>query len=180
MLGLNLRKITYLCKMKKEHQITFQDFLEKFPEIPLPVTLSDDSIMEFSKRNDPLSVLMIEKFIRQAEQTEPDEFTEYIACIRFPKTHDFHALIYWKGALLNYQYVLATFKSNGELIDRAVIAGTYSDGQVLTRSVATIEEDWIIYVMSGQATNDGETYDPSTSNAFNLELLATGEIITSE
>ena len=164
--------------MKKEQQISFGHFLEKFPEIPLPVTLSDDSITEFSSRNDPLPAAMIDQFIMLAEKTVPDEFTEYIACLRLPATHDFHAIIYWKGALLSYQYILATFNKNAELIDRAVIAGTYSDGKLLTRSVATIEEDWIIYVVSGQTATDAKTYDASSSNAFNLELLATGEIIT--
>ena len=79
---------------------------------------------------------------------------------------------------MNYQYVLTTFDKKGKLIDKSVIAGTYSDGKSLTKSVATIEEDWIIYIVSGQTAANASTYDPSTSNTFNLELLATGEIIT--
>ena len=161
--------------MQKNLKISFDHFLEKFPEIELPITLSDDSAIEFSKSNDPLPAQMIQQFI----DVEEDEFTEYIACVRIPKTHDFHAVIYWKAALMNYQYVLATYDKKGKLLDKAVIAGTYSDGNMLTKSVATIEEDWIIYIVSGQAAADTSFYDPSTSNAFNLELLATGEIITS-
>ena len=161
--------------MQKEPKVRFEYFLEKFPEIELPVTLTDDSAMEFSQKNDPLPPQMIRQFIGNADD---DEFTEYIACMRIPKTYDFHAIIYWKAALMHYQYVLATYTKKGELIDKSVIAGTYSDGKSLTKSVATIEEDWIIYIVSGQAAADAPTYDASTSNAFNLELLATGKIIT--
>jgi hypothetical protein len=160
--------------MQKELKISFDHFLEIFPEIDLPITLSDDSAIEFSKKNDPIPALMIGQFI----DAEQDDFTEYIACLRISKTDDFHAIIYWKAALLSYQYVLATYTKNGQLIDKSVIAGTYSDGKSLTKSVATIDEDWIIYIVSGQTAADAPTYDPSTSNAFNLELLATGEIIT--
>ncbi len=161
--------------MQKELNVSFEYFLEKFPEIELPITLSDDSAIEFSKQNNPLPAPMIAQFI----DAEQDEFTEYIACVRIPNTFDFHAIIYWKATLMSYQYVLATYTKKGILIDKAVIAGTYSDGKSLTKSVATIEEDWIIYIVSGQTAADAPTYDPSTSNAFDLELLATGEIITS-
>ena len=160
--------------MQNKPKISFEHFLEKFPEIELPVTFTDESAIEFSKNNEPLPIQMIHQFIDEQE----DEFTEYIACMRIPKTLDFHAVIYWKAALMNYQYVLVTYDKKGKLIDKSVIAGTYSDGKSLTRSVATIEDDWLIYIVSGQAAADAPTYDASTSNAFNLELLATGEIIT--
>jgi len=160
--------------MQQKQKISFNHFLDKFPEIELPITLSDDSTIEFSKNNNPLPAQMIHEFIDDQE----DEFTEFIACLRIPKTLDFHAIIYWKAALLNYQYILATYTKNGKLIDKSVIAGTYSEGKSLTKSVATIEEDWIIYIVSGQTAANASTYDPTTSNAFNLELLATGEIIT--
>ena len=160
--------------MQKELKISFQHFIEKFPEIELPVTFTDESAIEFSKNNDPLPSQMIHQFIDDQE----DDFTEYIACIRIPKTDDFHAIIYWKAALMNYQYILATYDKKGKLIDKSVIAGTYSDGKSLTRSVATIEDDWIIYIVSGQTAADTPSYDATTSNVFNLELLATGEIIT--
>ena len=160
--------------MQQKQKVSFEHFLEKFPEIELPITLSDDSAIEFSKNNDPLPSRIIHEFIDDQE----DEFTEYIACLRIPKTLDFHAIIYRKAALLNYQYVLATYDKKGKLIDKSAIAGTYSNGKSLTKSVATIEEDWIIYIVSGQTAANASTYDPTTSNAFNLELLATGEIIS--
>jgi len=51
---------------------------------------------------------------------------------------------------------------------------------VLVQSVATIEEDWIIYVVSGKTSARATSYDASSSKSFNLELLATGEIINAD
>ncbi len=167
--------------MKAHEKLNFGHFLEVFPEIDLPVTLTEESAVTFSRENGPLSSHLIEQFILPIEELETvDELTEFVPCLRIPKTHEFFAVIYWRAELLNYQYVLATFLKNGDLIDRKVIAGTYSDGSVLLQSVATIEEDWIIYVVSGKTTANATSYDASTSTSFNLEILPTGEIIRSE
>lgn len=163
----------------KPPKVTFQDFLDRFPEIELPVTLTTENQIEFSRTNQPLPQVMVERLIAAIEGEAPDEFTEFIPCFQIPQTHDFHAIVYWKGGLMNHQYILATLSKKGELIDKAAIAGTYSDGEALVQSVATIEEDWIIYIISGKSQGNETTYDANSSKAFNLELLATGEIITS-
>ncbi len=166
--------------MDTNQKLNFGHFLEKFPEIDLPITLTEESATAFSRENDPLSALLIQKYILPIEPDEVDDLTEFIACLRIPKTDGFFAVIYWKAALMNYQYVLTTFSKKGILIDRKVIAGTYSDGETLIQSVATIEEDWIIYVVSGKKPANATSYDASSSKSFNLELLATGEIIRSD
>lgn len=167
--------------MQKAPKVTFFDFLEKFPVLKLPVTLSPDVEIEFSRNNKPLSPVMVSKLIAAIEGDQPDEFTEFVPCFQIHKTDGFHAIVYWKAGLMNYQYILATLDPKGTLIDKRVIAGTYSDGETLVQSVATIEDDWIIYIISGQShTDKTETYDASTSKAFNLELLASGEIINSD
>lgn len=166
--------------MKKETQISFKHFLEKFPKIKLPVTLSDDSHHDFSKHNPPLPVQMIEQFLIPLEQGEVDEFTEYIPCFRLPKTEKFHAIVYWKAALLNYEYILLTFDKKGVVLDKQIIAGTKTKDNALIRSVATIDEDWIIYMAGGVApTNDETNYDAASTHTINLELLADGKIIPS-
>ncbi len=163
----------------KPPKVSFHDFLDKFPEIELPVTLTNDTQLEFSRSNEPLPQAMVAKLIAAIEGEDPDEFTEFVPCLKIPKTHDFHAIVYWKAGLMSYQYILATLTKKGELIDKAAIAGTYSDGESLVQSVATIEDDWIIYIISGKTEAEQTSYDASSSKAFNLELLATGEIITS-
>ncbi len=160
-------------------KVSFAHFLEKFPEIELPITLTDELVKDFSQNNSPFPLPMVEQFILPMEPEEMDEYTEFIPCFLLPATMDFYAIVYWRGGLMDYQYIMATYSKKGELIDRRVLAGTYSDGQALVRSVATIEDDWIIYVVSGKTAANDPTYDASTSNAFNLELLATGQIINS-
>jgi hypothetical protein len=80
---------------------------------------------------------------------------------------------------MNYQYVMATYDNkSGALIDVRVLGGTFSDGRVITRSIATIDDDWIIYVVSGQTEgSEDETYDARRSRAVEFELLADGKII---
>ena len=75
---------------------------------------------------------------------------------------------------------MLTFSLKGNLIDRSVIAGTKVENNALIRSVATIDENWIIYVMAGVATETDEIYDASASQPSHLELLATGKIINAD
>ncbi|MFT4666268.1 MAG: hypothetical protein ACI8YQ_002541 [Polaribacter sp.] len=165
--------------MIKKQQATFKDFLQKFPKISLPVTLTEDSHHDFSKTNDPIPALMVEEFLMKLETEEVDEFTEYIPCFRIPKTDGFTAIVYFKAGLLNYEYNLLTFNKDGLSIDKKVIAGTKVDGNQLQRTVATIEDDWIIYCVRGVTAADNPIYDSTTSESLHLELLATGEIIFS-
>jgi hypothetical protein len=157
--------------------ISFDHFLERFPEVKLPLTLGEDSHHDFSRSNEPLNKLMIQQYILPLDDGPVDEYTEFIACVRIPETYEFHAIIYWKAGLMTYQYSLVTFTKKGLLIDKRVIAGTFSDGKMLTKSMATIDEDWIIYVVSGQASSSKSAYDASSSTAYKLELLPDGKII---
>lgn len=166
--------------MIKKQRISFQHFLEKFPEIDLPITLSEDIHFEFSRNNDPLSDVAIQQFIIRHEEASDDEHVEYVPCFRLKKTEKFHAVVYWKASLLNYQYVLLTFDLKENLIDRSIIAGTKVEKDTLMRSVATIDEDWIIYVMAGVASASSNIYDASSSKSFHLEILATGKIINTD
>ncbi|MCB0568957.1 MAG: hypothetical protein KDC66_04305 [Phaeodactylibacter sp.] len=161
---------------KQPPKINFAHFLGKFPEVELPVTLGEESHHAFSQENEPMPPMMIEQFILPVEQAPADDYTEFVPCMKVPKTGDFHAIIYWRAGLLNYQYTLATFTNKGEWIDKRVIAGTFSDGETLTTSVATIDEDWMIYIVSGNAGGNGTAYDASSSTAYKLELLPDGKI----
>ncbi|MCB0617258.1 MAG: hypothetical protein KDC43_01190 [Saprospiraceae bacterium] len=166
---------------RRQPKVSFEHFLEKFPEIDLPVTLTDEAIHTFSKVNDPLPVPMIEQFLQRFEEEPADELTEYVACFRIADTSEFHALVYWRAGLMNYQYILATFTKQGLPIDRKAIAGTYYDGRTFTRSVATIDDEWIIYVVAGQAPDgNDQSYDASSSRTINLELMPDGRIAHAE
>ncbi len=155
---------------------TFKTFLKTFPEIELPITLGENTHMEFSKRNDPLAGALIHQYIQAFEKLPSDELTEYIACFRIAKLKEFQAVVYWRAGLMDYRYILATYDKNGTQIDSRVIAGMYSDGEKLTQSVATIAQDWGISIATGQSDASSGEYDPEANTVFALELMPDGTI----
>ena len=164
--------------MKKETNKNFSHFLKHFPVIELPITLADEDHFTFSRENEPLPAKMIHDFLFPLEKEDPDDLTEYIACFKLPKTGPFHAIVYWKASLLTYEYILVTFNKKGQLIDKKIIAGTKAHNETLVRLVATITEDWEIFVVGGVSNaHDDDRYDPSESQSLNLELLPTGQIV---
>lgn len=160
---------------KTGKKVSFQGFLKKFPQVELPVTLGSDTHLDFSRNNPPLDPLHIEDYIAPLEE-EIDEYTEFIPCFSIPNTEKFHALVYWKAGLLNYQYRLVSFDERGNLINDKVIAGTFSNNKTITQSVATIDEFWSIHIVTGIAGVEEETYDPTRSKAMELELFTDGII----
>ena len=163
--------------MKKEQKFSLSQLLEFFPEIELPITLAEDDHHTFSQNNKALPKLMIEQYFVPLEKTAPDDFTEYIPCFRIPETGNFTAIVYWKASLMTYEYILLTFDKKGKIIDKKTIAGTKAEGQALARSVATITEDWEIYMVGGVVSANDDSYDPANSQSVCLELLPTGEIV---
>ncbi len=157
----------------------FNSFLLKFPELKLPIVLDEESVHTFSLENQPLTERLTQEFIIPYEIEEADDMTEFIACCRIAGIKDFHALVYWRAGLMTYQYILATFDKSGKRIDQKTLAGTYSDGKIVTNSVAKIDEDWTIYIVSGQTDDEHDLYDASKSKTVELELLPDGRIVDS-
>ncbi len=159
-------------------KIIFPDFIAKFPPVPMPITLGEDTHHVFGTENDPLSDAFIAQFIHPLETVTPDEeFTEYIPCFGIADTEQFIALVWWKAELLNYEYVLATFTLKGEIISRQVIAGTkVVDGNVY-RAVATINEEYEIAIAEGVSLDGDKLFDPTSSKTRFLEILINGEIV---
>ena len=158
-------------------KIKFQDFLLKFPEVDLPITLSEETLAVFSKENEPINSLMAHQFINVYEDKDMDDMTEFVPCFKIPKTDAFHAVVYWKAELMNYQFILMTYDKSGNFIDSRTLAGTTSNGDIVLQSVATIEEDWMIYIVSGAQALRNQTYDAGTSTTTDLELLPDGLIV---
>jgi hypothetical protein len=155
--------------------IALDAFLAIFPEARLPITLTEDSQREFGAANEPFNQGMIDQYLIPLEGGEVDEYTEFVPCFKIPKTFDFHALVYWKAGLMNYEYKLVTISKKGDFIAQRTLAGTFYDGKALTTSIATIDEDWQIFIISGQSA-DGEEYDASNSRHQKLEILPEGDI----
>jgi hypothetical protein len=165
--------------MKKKPVFDFKDFLAFFPVIDLPVNLTEESIFAFQQENTPLPQAVIDQFILPIEDGRYDEFTEFVPCFQLQDTLQFTGIVFWKAQLLQYQYILATFDEKHQFIKSAVIAGTQSDGNEIIQSVAHIDEDWIIHIVEGTQDIASKEYDPENSKSYNMEILATGEIIFS-
>jgi hypothetical protein len=156
----------------------FHEFLAKFPPIPMPVTLGEDTHHVFGVENLPLSDALISEFIHPTDETvADDEFTEYVPCFSIDNTEQFIAVVWWKAELMNYEYVLATFSDKGELISREVIAGTYVRDGAVTRAVAVINDEWEITIGEGTSPDGNQVFDPTTSRTRNLEILVNGQIV---
>lgn len=156
---------------------SFTQFLNFFPELELPVHLTDESLSVFSQENLALPVPVFQKFISKYDNTETDEFTEYIPCFRIPHTENFYGLVYWKAQLLNYEYHLVTFDIKGNFITGKVIGGLLTNGSTIIKTVATIDEDWVVHIVSGEDNVHAPNYNPESSKAFSMEILSTGDII---
>jgi len=156
--------------------MSLKRFLDIFPEVALPVTLTDEAARVFSQENGLIGQGLLEQFVLPFEEEAPDEFTEFVPCFRIPATRDFHALVYWRASLMKYQFILLTLDKEGRFIDQKTLAGTFSRENELWQSVATIDEDWEILVVSGRQS-DGEWYDASASTKNSMELLPEGHIV---
>ncbi len=160
--------------MRKKND--FERFIELFPEVELPVTISDNSHLVFSKKNKPFHPLIIQEFIEPIEPEVSDNTTEFIPGFRIAGLKDHHAVVYWRADVMKYQYVLVTFNQFGEMLDKRTIAGTFSDGFQLVQSVATISEKKIIYIASGQSAIDEAKYEAASSAVHRMQLNDDGHI----
>ena len=147
-----------------------------FPKIDPPFTISEDVLINFSADNKALSPEIISHYFGH---NSFDEFTEIIPCCQFEVADNFHTIIYWKGALMTYEFILMTLDKEGNLISEKVIAGTLSNGQSIIKSVAHIGEDFKIYVTTGENAVDAVELQPNKNAAFRFEILSDGDIQSS-
>jgi len=155
----------------------FEDFLECFPSIELPITITQESRFEFAKVNKPFPQSIIEKYVVPLEQEEIDEFTEFEPCLRFGDGQEFTGIIYWRGKMYAYDYILVTYDSKSNVVARKIIAGTRFDKEHVRESVANITEDYIISIVVGQKDQSDQEYNPDMSQSMTMEILSTGDII---
>jgi hypothetical protein len=155
--------------------ISLGELLDFFPAIELPITLTSEIHHVFLRENKPLPQELINKFL-QPDGEEDDGLTEYAACFRLAGTDLYKAIIYWKASLLSYEYILATYRNSGQLIESRVIGGTKSDGTTLLKRIATIDEDSLILVAEGIGPLDERQYNANQSHTYQLEIAETGDI----
>ena len=157
----------------------FKLFLQFFPEVTLPVLLTADEQLLFSANNEALPLDLVSRFLLQkTADSEIDEFTEYVPCFQLPDTAPIYGVVYWRAALLQYDYILASFDANGVLLDAQSIGGSTVEGQTVRERVATIAEDGFIFVATGAAHyKAGAThFESEAGKLYKMELRNDGKI----
>lgn len=155
----------------------FETFCSYFPEILPPLTLTDESIEYINANNEPIPLVLCQKYLFEWEGGEGDEFTEFVPCLKFNRKEKIKCLVYWKAGLLRYEYIMAITDSSGKLISKKPLCGTIIDGDVIKKSVARIDEEFTVHIAAGAThANNGE-FTAEKSQSFSMEISENGEII---
>lgn len=169
----------HIVPEKRANQITFENFLQFFPYVELPYTITSETQRLISRKNDPLSATWLQAFVLR-DNAEIDDYTEFMPCFSIADTHGFWAIVYWQATLEGSTYFLATFSKEGILIDQKKIAGTKYTEDGLYQMVCTISESWMFSCAEGKLNAEGHSAPVSSdSTHFHtaLQLTGDGEIV---
>ena len=153
----------------------FAEFIEFFPLLELPFSLLPDISLIPSDAL-PIPGVMLEEYILPFEGDEVDEYTEYIPFGRISGLKGFHALIYWKASVMQYEFVLATYTMEGKPLNHAIIGGLRSDQEGILHSVSVIDQDLSITIAEGLSVDDEESLDISKTNTYQMAIKPDGYI----
>lgn len=154
--------------------LKLEDFLDYFPSIELPITLTENSISHIEKTSKIIPEPILDTTIRKWEKVESDGFTEYVPCFTLAKSENFVLLVYWKASLIGFEYFAVTIGYDFQLIDRKQIASTLHIQDQIKSSVVHIDEDLTFHVI---ASIEANSFNPSNSQAFHFEVNPNGEFI---
>jgi hypothetical protein len=169
-LGL-ISKFVFVKRVPVAH---FTEFIDFFPLLELPFNLLPD-LEEIPSDGLPLPAHLLDAFILPIEGGEVDEFTEYIPYGRIEGLKDFHAIIYWKAGLMQYEFVLVTFSLEGLPISHAIIGGMRTEDNGILHSVAVVHPDLSITIAEGVAIQNELTGIDET-NTYQMTIQPSGEI----
>jgi len=164
---------------KEANQITFNNFINFFPPVELPYTITSDTQRLISLENDPMSAEWMFNFVLGKDDVI-DEYTEYMPCFAIPDTRDFFAIVYWEANLNGSTFYLITYSKSGVIIDKSKIAGTKYMEDGLYQMVCTISETWMFSCAEGRLDEKGNTapVSPEESHLHHtLQMSGDGEIV---
>jgi len=164
--------------MNKKISKELESLLQFFPSLDPPITLSDDVIVSFSAKNKALPQKLIAQYFSVWEKM--NEFTEFVPCFSLASNGNCYPIVFWKGTLMTYEFILLTLDAEANSISKKVIAGTISNGQTIKKSVATIDEDQCVYVVVGETSASKKEYSAPSSKGFKFEILPDGVIQSSQ
>ena len=164
---------------KKANAITFENFINFFPEVDLPYTITSDTQRLLSINNDPMSATWMFNFVLEKDAVV-DEYTEFMPCFSLPNTSQFIAIVFWQAGIEGSNYYLTTFSKTGVLIDKAKIAGTKYGADGLYQMVCTISPNWLFSTVEGKLDEQGNSAPISEEEKHqykSLQLSGDGEIV---
>jgi len=165
---------------KKKNRITFENFLNFFPPVELPYTITSDTQRLISLKNDPLSAEWMFNFVLGKDDVI-DEYTEYMPCFSLPDTKKFFALVYWEAGIEGSTYFLITYTKGGVIIDKSKIAGTKYQQDGLYQMVCTISPSWLFSCAEGRLDESGNAAPISSEDTHRhtaLQMTSEGEIVS--
>lgn len=155
-----------------------ESLFEYFPVVSLPVTLSVDEAIIYSRENKPLPESLVDNVFLHFEKEEVDQdIVEFIPCFRLNDFETIHALIYYRSDLILNEFHLITISPKGKLLDKKAVAGSFFRDQEVIKSVASIDEDGVINVVIGSDDGSFKYYNPQNSQVISYEIAPDGKII---
>lgn len=164
---------------KKQQRVIFENFLNFFPPVELPYTITSDTQRLISNNNDPLSAEWMFNFVLGKDDVI-DEYTEYMPCFSIPNTKNFIAIVYWEAGIEGATYYLVTYSKTGVIIDKSKIAGTKYTEDGLLQMVCTISPTWLFSCVEGKldaAGNSAPISPDQHHQQHSLQLSGDGEIV---
>lgn len=157
--------------------MTLTNFVQLFPLLEPPITLTDESIFSFSKSNKLINVETANQFMTDFEPDYDEALDrEYIPCLRLAISEEFHSLVYWRAAAMNYEYYLINVDKRGKLLSRRLIGGLVAKEDSFVRLAVAVDSNFIFYIAAQHADDTDQTPDSQT---FSLEVLPDGSIVSS-
>ena len=151
-------------------------FLDFFPIIEPPYTITEESSLAFSRENTPIPE---DLWPMTFGEWEPDyiqsEEVEYVPCLQTKISDEFSTLVYWRASAMKYEYFLLTLTKDGKLIDRKLIAGLVAKEDNLVRMACSVDQNQIFYVTGGMESKSSN----NNTETFSIEVLPDGHFLIS-
>ena len=164
---------------KSRQDLSFENFINFFPVVELPYTITSETHRILSANNDPIAAKwMFEHVYPQKESI--DEFTEFMPCFAIPGTNKFFGLIFWEANLEGNSFYLSTFSLKGILINQQKIAGMKYVENGILQMVCTISPNWLFSCVEAKVDQDGYPVSISEDNQHihsSYQISGDGEIV---
>lgn len=160
--------------------MTLTQFIKLFPQLEPPLTITEESIFTFSKKNKLINQDAIQTYFSTIEKDFDGEAEdlEYVPCFRLSINDNYHSLVYWRARTLCYEYFLINIDKKGNLLDRRLVGGLIAQKGSLLRMALSIDINHIFYVAVSM-TDEQDSKTEATSQTYSLEMFPDGTIVSS-